>query len=189
VVITGHAEGGDWHQNLERDLGLSPRELQKIFFHTPAFASLMTGQSDLYADLQQVWPKLKCEASVEAFVDYWFSCHSAMDSEVLSLVAELRSGDTQSFLATNQEHHRARYVWKTLGLSEHFDGMIYSAALGAQKPDPAFFTKALGKLPAKEPREILFLDDSLPNVEAAVAAGWNAVHFREANDLRRAMRP
>lgn len=148
----------------------------------------MIGESDLYAALNHVWSQLECETSVEAFVDYWFSSHSAMDREVLSLVAELRKHGTPSFLATNQEHHRARYVWKGLGLSGHFDGMIYSADLGAQKPDPAFFNKAAQRLPAKHPREIIFLDDSLPNVEAAAAAGWNALHFREAEDLRRAVR-
>jgi putative hydrolase of the HAD superfamily len=187
VVVTGNADGKPWYENLERDLGIRPPDLQKLFFRSADFSSLMVGQADLFEALRHVWPQLRCAASVEAFVDYWFSSHSGLDRDVLAAVDRVRHEGKPSFLATNQEHHRARYVWNTLGLSEHFDGMIYSAELGAQKPNPEFFARAVGRLPARKPGEILFLDDSLANIEAAARSGWNALHYRNIEDLRRAL--
>ena len=73
-------------------------------------------------------------------------------------------------------------------MSEHFDGMIYSAELGAQKPNEEFFARAAGRLPARTPGEVLFLDDSLANAEAAAGCGWNALHYSNIEDLRRALR-
>ena len=187
VVVTGNADGKPWYENLERDLGIRPPDLQNLFFQTADFSSLIVGEADLFEVLRHVWPQLRCDASVETFVDYWFSSHSAIDRDVLATVDRVRREGKPSFLATNQEHHRARYVWNTLGLSEHFDGMIYSAELGAQKPNPEFFARAVGRLPAGRPGEILFLDDSLANVEAATLSGWNALHYRTIEDLRRAL--
>jgi len=188
VVVTGNADGGPWYENLERDLGIRPTDVQNMFFRTPLFSALMLGQADLFEVLRRVWSQLRCEVSVEVFVDYWFSSHSGLDKDVLAAVDRVRQEGRPSFLATNQEHHRARYVWNTLGLSQHFDGMIYSAELGEQKPNEEFFTRAAGRLPARTPGEIMFLDDSLANVEAATRVGWNALHYRNIEDLRRILR-
>jgi putative hydrolase of the HAD superfamily len=186
VVMTGHPEGGRWDKNLERDLGLRADLLQQRFF-APHFKPIVLGQADLYDMLRRVWPELKCESGVEAFVDYWFSSDSVIDKDVLLAVQEWRRSGRKSYLATNQEHHRARYVWSTLGLSTHFDGMVYSAELGAQKPDGAFFARVLEKLGVSDPAEILFLDDAVPNIEAANTAGWKGSHYRGIQDLRSAL--
>ena len=80
------------------------------------------------------------------------------------------------YLATNQEHLRAVYLMETLGLAEHVDGIFYSARLGAKKPDVEFFAKvqaAVGLCGA----ELLLVDDSRQNVEAALKAGWQALHW------------
>ncbi len=76
---------------------------------------------------------------------------------------------------------------ETLGLARHFDGMLYSAALGALKPDRAFYARVQARLPVRVPDEVIFLDDALANVEAATAFGWRATQFRTADDLRAAL--
>jgi putative hydrolase of the HAD superfamily len=146
----------------------------------------MLGQADLHETLARVWPQLKCEGEPRALVDYWFAAHSNVDRDVLALVRDWRGKDLKAFLATNQEHHRAHHVWEVMALKDHFDGMVYSAALGAAKPDALFFARAFEKLPAADSREVLFLDDAGANVEAAIAAGWNGWHYRGIDDLRAA---
>jgi putative hydrolase of the HAD superfamily len=44
------------------------------------------------------------------------------------------------------------------------------------KPDPAFFHRAADHIGA-EPGEILLIDDSAKNVEAARSAGMSAIHW------------
>lgn len=80
------------------------------------------------------------------------------------------------FLATNQEHRRARYLMEGAGLGAHVDGIIYSAALGHCKPSPDFFrlaTERAGALPG----EIGFIDDMAENIEAARQFGWSAAQW------------
>ncbi len=118
------------------------------------------------------------------FVDYWFAADSRRDEALLEAVAAWRKAPgRRCVLATNQEHHRAAYVWDRLRLSAHFDGIIYSAALGAKKPDPSYFDVAATKL-GVAPSAIIFFDDSQANVDTAAAAGWRAHLYRDVATFR-----
>ena len=80
------------------------------------------------------------------------------------------------YLATNQEHLRAAYLMDTVGLAEHVDGIFYSARLGAKKPQMEFFAKVQAAVGLRGD-DLLLIDDSLHNVEAALQAGWRALHW------------
>jgi len=187
VVITGHPEGGRWDKHIERDLGLKPALLQERFFKAH-WKHIEIGNADLFAVLDEVWPSLECAGCTpRAFVDYWLSNDSNMDTGVIAQVDAWRANGGKAFLATVQEHHRAKHIWEALGLSNHFDGIIYSADIGAKKPHADFYERALAKLPVSSPAELIFLDDRLDNVEAARSAGWRASHYRDVEDLKRAL--
>lgn len=51
------------------------------------------------------------------------------------------------------------------------------------KPDPAIYALALSRF-GLEPGEAVFIDDNLPNAEAATAAGIQGIHFTGADSLR-----
>ncbi|MEZ2222201.1 HAD family hydrolase [Rhizobium sp. RCC_161_2] len=62
-------------------------------------------------------------------------------------------------------------------------GVTVSGDIGLIKPDIAIYdthAKSFGL----DPASTIFIDDSLPNVEGAKAAGWHAVHFTGAEKLR-----
>jgi putative hydrolase of the HAD superfamily len=87
------------------------------------------------------------------------------------------------YLATNQEHLRAAYLMEKLGLAEHVDGILYSARLGAKKPELDFFAKVQAAVRLCG-EEILLIDDSRPNIEAALEAGWQAFHWTKHSSPR-----
>jgi putative hydrolase of the HAD superfamily len=58
------------------------------------------------------------------------------------------------------------------------DGVI-SARVHHNKPEPAIYALAAQRFNAA-PAELLFVDDHLPNVQAAQAAGWRAFQFVDA---------
>ena len=63
-------------------------------------------------------------------------------------------------------------------------GVTVSAQVGLLKPDPQIYdlhTKTFDL----DPKASIFFDDSLPNVLAARDYGWNAIHFTNADALRR----
>jgi glucose-1-phosphatase len=69
-----------------------------------------------------------------------------------------------------------------------FEQLLFSHRLGHRKPAAAAFDAAARRLGAA-PGDVLFIDDSRANIDAARAAGWAAVHFRGAQTLERALRP
>jgi putative hydrolase of the HAD superfamily len=187
VVVLGHPAGGRWDKHLFRDLGIAPQVLQEHFFRA-RWHDIALGKADLIEALDNVWPKLKCALPVPEFVDYWFANDSALNQEVLREVAAWRAAGNLAFLATVQEHRRARYLWQTLNLSSQFDGMLYSAELGAAKPSEAFYERAHARLPVAARDEVVFLDDAIANVEAATNFGWRARQFTHIDDLRAALK-
>ena len=124
---------------------------------------------------------------VRAFVDYWFANDSTINRDVLTEVDDWRARGKVAFLATVQEHHRAKHLWDGLKLSRRFEAMHYSAALGATKPDPLFYERVQAELPVSTPGEVIFLDDAIRNVEAASVFGWRARHFAGVKDLQEAL--
>ena len=113
--------------------------------------------------------------------------HWNIDGDVLAIVEAWRGQGRPAFLATVQEHHRARHLMQDLGLAAHFDATLYSADLGAAKPDRVFYAAAQSRLPSADPGDVIFLDDHLANVEAAGAFGWRAHHYRAIADLHAAL--
>ena len=69
-----------------------------------------------------------------------------------------------------------------LGIAHIFDGVINSSDVGAAKPDPIIFHRALSIADATAKRA-LFIDDSLPNVEAARELGIRSLHFQGEGEL------
>jgi HAD superfamily hydrolase (TIGR01509 family) len=64
-----------------------------------------------------------------------------------------------------------------------FDGIVVSGREGMMKPDPAIFHLACDRF-AIEAEATVFIDDHAPNIEAAGALGFHALHFTSPDRLR-----
>ena len=64
-----------------------------------------------------------------------------------------------------------------------FDLLVWSCQVGVVKPDAAIYRHMLAELGTR-PDEILFIDDKLPNVEAARALGIQTMEFSSVERLR-----
>jgi putative hydrolase of the HAD superfamily len=64
-----------------------------------------------------------------------------------------------------------------------FDLLVWSCQVGVVKPDPAIYRHTLAKLGTR-PEELLFIDDKLPNVEAARALNIRTIQFSNVERLR-----
>ncbi|MGO8143464.1 HAD family hydrolase [Rhizobium leguminosarum] len=182
VLIHGRpTDGLPLFTYLERDLGLRLDLLQQEFFQTH-WRDIIIGRAALEPRLAGVLAKIAPHLSAETLIDYWFENDSRLDRNLLEELAALRQSGITLLLATNQEHRRARYLMEQIGLSAHFDDIIYSAALGHSKPSPDFFrlaTERAGVLPS----EIAFIDDMAVNIEAARQFGWNAAQWTAGTTL------
>ena len=102
------------------------------------------------------------------------------------LVRELREAGFGCHLATNQDDLRASYMRARMGYDELLDRCFYSCEVGAAKPDEEFFRRVAAEL-GVELRELVFVDDTLENVDAARSCGLPAVfwHHRDGVDALR----
>ncbi|MDQ0326837.1 putative hydrolase of the HAD superfamily [Rhodopseudomonas julia] len=183
VLVHGRPKGESWVENVERDLGVTPEILETCFFE-PHWADVIVGKKQLMDVLERCLPPVAPWLAPQDFVDYWIANDSVLDEDLLSEADALRRHGMLVFLATNQEHMRARHLMERLRLAEHVDGIVYSAAVGARKPEPAFFDAAL-KLSGTAARDTVLVDDMRANVEAAREAGWLAIQWTRGGSLIR----
>jgi len=180
-VVVRDPEARPWTADLQAELGIDPAELASEFFDV-YFDEVLLGRADLIERLDHVLPTLGAVSSGE-LVAYWFTRDSTLDAQLLADLDAARSQGLQLHLATLQEHRRASFLWEQLGLCEHFDAMHYSAALGATKSDPAFYSTVEGRT-GLAPGTHCLIDDRIENVEAARRAGWQAFLWMPSSRLR-----
>ena len=69
-----------------------------------------------------------------------------------------------------------------IGISDFFDQAFISSSMKMMKPDSAIFNEAIRRIGLKA-EELLFIDDSPVNVEAARKSGMNAILYTCGEDL------
>ncbi|MGX1308678.1 putative hydrolase of the HAD superfamily [Amorphus suaedae] len=176
VVVHDRPSGGrTWAADIEQDLGIRLEALRARFF-VPHWDDVVTGRRPLMEALAACLPELAPDVTPQRFVDYWLSRESHVDAAVLADCAALRRDGVRVLLATNQENLRAEHLMTRLALADHVDGMVHSAAVGARKPDRAFFDAAALRA-GTAPSALLLVDDTPENVEGARKAGWRAAHW------------
>lgn len=171
-----------WDANLQADLGVDPQRFVSEFIYDIFVKRVVTGQVSVIEALERRLPSLGYKGSPMAFLQYWLERDSELNQPLLQVIRRLKAtGDVRLYIATNQEHMRAQWLWSHLRLCDLFEDIFYSARIGVRKPDPRFFNFVESRLgPQEEPP--LFFDDTPAVIAAAQSAGWEAVLFNTLPD-------
>ena len=86
-----------------------------------------------------------------------------------------RRGGIKLYFLSNMPEPFARALERRHAFLQWFDGGIFSSDVKLSKPDPAIF-RLLASRCQLEGANTLFIDDSLVNVQAADALGWQTIH-------------
>lgn len=108
-------------------------------------------------------------------------------SGTLQIIETLDAAGVPLFAITNFGADLWRHFRPEWPVLDRFRDIVVSGEEKIAKPDPAIYHLAAQRF-GFTPAALLFIDDSLANVEAARALGWNAHHFRDALSLREALR-
>ncbi len=182
VLVHGRPRDGlRWDNDLLEDMGVSSKALVDEFFKRD-WNDIVIGQKDLLPSLSAVLKRIAPSVEAEDLIAYWFRMDSRIVKAVLTDVRKARQQGVPVYLATNQEHLRATYLMRTLGLCDEVDGIVYSAKAGSKKPQIEFYSFAERET-GRQPNEILLVDDTLQNIEAAQSAGWEAVLWDGTDEL------
>jgi putative hydrolase of the HAD superfamily len=102
---------------------------------------------------------------------------SVLQAEMLDLIRQLRASGLRTSLLSNSWGARDGYPRHLFG--ELFDDVVISGEVGMRKPEERIFALAVTRL-GLSPAECVFVDDVEPNIAAAQALGFVAVHHRES---------
>ena len=107
---------------------------------------------------------------------------------MFSVINQLRSTGNRVGVLSNTSRSHWEYCFAQYRLLQTgFEKHALSFEIGAMKPDAAIY-RAAAEMAGVEPAEILFTDDTAGHVEAARAAGFDAVLFTGTPQLVDALR-
>ena len=101
-------------------------------------------------------------------------------AESLSLMHEIARGGLEMFCLSNMSRETYDHI-RDYELFEMFSGIVISAIEGRIKPNEDIFHLTLDRF-GLEPRDTLFIDDSIANIETAESLGINGFHFKRSSD-------
>lgn len=172
-----------WDKDLRADMGVDPDEFRKEFIFDIFVKKVIIGQMSLLEALDRTLPRLGYRGPAMAFAGYWLMKDSKVNEAMLDVVRRLKAaGGSRLFLATNQEHMRAQWLWQTLKFGELFEDMFHSARVGHAKPAKPYFDWVSNRL-GPQAEKPLFFDDREDIVKAARAHGWEAVQVDDIGDV------
>ena len=187
VIIHGyHANPAyvrPWDKTLLADTGVDPERFRQEFIFDIFMKKVIIGQMSVVDALERRLPALGYRGSPMNFLRYWLEHDSVLNEDLLAAIKQLKvKADIRLYLATNQEHLRANWLFSHLRLCEVFEDIFYAARIGVQKPHEAFFRFVDDRIgPQSGPP--LFFDDSPKVIDGANTAGWEAVLFNTVADF------
>jgi 2-haloacid dehalogenase/putative hydrolase of the HAD superfamily len=126
------------------------------------------------------------EAAIRAWRERWWEMFSGPIAETEAAIEALHARGVPQFGLSNIS---AETLQGTLAMSPAFGRLTAYVASGLEKlikPDPAIFALACERF-GYAPSDLLLIDDSARNIEAARAAGFDVHHFTDPAALRPAL--
>ncbi|WP_337267669.1 HAD-IA family hydrolase [Oryzifoliimicrobium ureilyticus] len=174
-----------WDQHIKADLGIDSEVFTQTFIRGVFEKEVLTGRKALLEALEEVLPDVGYRGSPLTVASYWINRDSHLNYQLLDLVRRLRHHkDVRLYVATNQEHMRAFYLWNKLGLENLFDDIFYAARLGVLKPDPLFYSRVMDII-GPQIKQPIIIDDSLSVVRTAEEFGWQGIYYTNIEDCRK----
>lgn len=170
-----------------QSLGGEPHQIS-AFFEGP-FQLAMRGKKDL-KELIKLNTDLWHGEDPDKLLRDWFTAENVVSVAALQYIAKLKQRDVRVYLASNQEPYRAEYM-RNVMFPGVFDGAFFSCDLGHLKREPEYWQQVINRLnqlmPGLQPHEILYLDDSEPDVKVARSFGIDGRVYRSPGDIRKLM--
>ncbi len=174
----------DVKKTLNAFSGLGLQNVHEFFGHGFAASFFSDHEAGRISDekfIQEIKNLLGGDVPDEAVIDAWNALLLRFPPERIRLLKELKN-KYRLFLFSNtnaihQEKFSEIYRQAFPGeLDDHFEKAYYSHVLGQRKPDLAGFEQIIDEN-RLDPKQTLFVDDALMNVEGAIKAGLKGLYL------------
>lgn len=167
-------------------LGVEPRHeaLHAMWTDSPSVVAHETGKIDAAAFAVGLVAELKLPVTADSFLQAFCNWPTGLLPGALQLLDEIPDTYHLAALSNTSAVHWDKI--QAMGLVDRFDQTYLSHQIGCMKPTAGAFLVALEGM-GLSPSEVLFLDDGLRNIDAAVKLGMHAHLARGPEEARRAL--
>ena len=121
---------------------------------------------------------------IQMFHERWIETLGEPIKENVALLRRLRASGRPVYALSNFAHETFALAERKHEFLSEFDDRIISGHVGFVKPDAGIY-EILFKRTGRQPSELLFIDDSPPNVSASESLGMPAIHYDPGVDLEK----
>ncbi|MET4061388.1 putative hydrolase of the HAD superfamily [Arthrobacter sp. UYP6] len=181
MVVSTAPEPADWVA-LERETGLKLAQASSPYWaHREGFDAGALETAEYWA---RVLGRPADAEQLEKLEELDAAQWSHLNCATLSVLETLAGEGAQLALLSNMPAGMSERYLDGSPWSGYFAKMFFSGKLGVAKPDRRIFAHVLADLRAA-PRDVVFIDDNEPNIDAARALGIRSIHFTPETDLWR----
>ncbi|MGO4440218.1 HAD family hydrolase [Rhizobium sp. RAF56] len=165
-----------------------PDEEKRAWF----FANVCTQDWNIEQDRGRGWDEAEAlliadhpdhAEEIRAFRKYWREMVPHAYEDTVAIMEGLMTDGHDVTMLTNFASDTFREAQAIFPFLTKPRGVTVSGDVKLIKPDVAIYETHARSFDL-DPAATIFIDDSVPNVEGAKAAGWQAVHFTGAGKLR-----
>ena len=163
-------------------LGMSARELEKLFYGGPSGDRCQLGEITMEEHVENVRHELDLPAGEMEAIKEAFWAGDRLDSQLLDYIQVLHSR-YRTGLLSNAFSDLRDWLSGQVEIDGLFDEMVISAEVGMVKPDPRIYHLALDQLQVAAEGAV-FIDDFAHNIKGAQAVGMHAIQFMDPAHAR-----
>ncbi len=134
------------------------------------------------AEVAGTWPEYA--EAITAYRRYFDRTLTGTVPGTSAVVAELARAGVRLLGLTNWSDETFPVAQRRFGILRRLEAIVVSGREGVAKPDPRLYRLLLDRY-AVDVASAVFVDDNESNCEAAADLGLTAIHFVDAEDLRR----
>lgn len=162
-------------QHLAERFGMDYDDIDKIVFGSSSAVRASVGEIDEEEHWRNVMKVLKLPSSEYERVREDFFAGDVLDHSILNFLRSIKPR-VRTGLISNAWSRLREYIQREK-FDDAFHHMVISAEVGVAKPDPRIYHIALEQLQV-QPKEAIFVDDVLENIEACEQVGMRGIHFK-----------
>ena len=141
--------------------------------------------ADNAAELIRLYPHY--EAEILAWGRRWMEMFDGYMDGTAELIARLDARGVPLYALSNMPADPWDEMLEALDVLRRFRHVVVSGQINMIKPNADIYHHALKMMDGPDPDKVIFIDNSLPNVEAADALGFRTHHFKHAEGLEQAL--
>jgi len=137
------------------------------------------------AELSAKYPKYSDKIAL--YYGRWEEMLGGELKDTVDIFNELKSAGMPLYALSNWSHEAFPSAYERYDFMKQFDGIVVSGYEKLLKPDHAIYKVLITRYNIN-PAESVYIDDNKDNVSAAAELGFNAIHYRTSEQLRKELR-